>query len=201
MLRGEAGIGKTALLEQARDMAVASGCRVESSAGVEAEAQFAFAGLHQLCHPMLDRLAALPDPQQTALGVAFGLRTGPAPDRFLVGLATLTLMAEVAEETPLVCLVDDAQWLDEASAQVLAFVARRVSAERVALLFGLRDAGTGAVGGEDGQPFAGLPALQVDGLGEDDASGLLTSAVSSSLDTLMPAKLRALARLRANSVA
>lgn len=199
MLRGEAGIGKTALLEQARDMAVASGCRVESSAGVEAEAQFAFAGLHQLCHPMLDRLAALPDPQQTALGVAFGLRTGPAPDRFLVGLATLTLMAEVAEETPLVCLVDDAQWLDEASAQVLAFVARRVSAERVALLFGLRDAGTGAVGGEDGQPFAGLPALQVDGLGEDDASGLLTSAVSSSLDE--DVRSRILAEARGNPLA
>ena len=108
--------------------------------GAEAEAQFAFAGLHQLCSPLLDRLGALPGPQQAALGVAFGLRVGAAPDRFLVGLATLTLVAEVAEAAPLLCLVDDAQWLDEASAQVLAFVARRVSAERVALLFGVRDA-------------------------------------------------------------
>ena len=157
VVRGEAGIGKTALLEQAREAAASSGFRVESCAGVEAEAQFAFAGLHQLCTPMLGRLGALPDPQQAALGVAFGLRAGPAPDRFLVGLATLTLVAEVAEEAPLLCLVDDAQWLDEASAQVLAFVARRVSAERVALLFGVRDADAGAV-----VPFAGLPELRLD---------------------------------------
>ena len=144
VVRGEAGIGKTALLEQVREAAASSGFRVESSVGVEAEAQFAFAGLHQLCSPLLDHLGALPDPQQSALGVAFGLRAGPAPDRFLVGLASLTLVAEVAEDGPLLCVVDDAQWLDEASAQVLAFVARRVSAERVALLFGLRDSGAGA---------------------------------------------------------
>jgi predicted ATPase len=98
---------------------------VQSAAGAESETQFAFAGLHQLCAPLLDRAAALPDPQQDALHVAFGQRQGTAPDRFLVGLATLNLLAEVAEEAPLLCLVDDAQWLDQASAQVLAFVARR----------------------------------------------------------------------------
>jgi len=112
---GEAGLGKTALLEQARGAAGLSGFRLESCVGVEAEAQFAFAGLHQLCHPLLGRLGALPEPQQAALGVAFGRRAGPAPDRFLVGLAALSLVAEVAEEEPLLCLVDDAQWLDEAS--------------------------------------------------------------------------------------
>ena len=119
VVRGEAGIGKTALLEQARNAAGLSGFRVQSCVGVEAEAQFAFAGLHQLCHPLLGRLGALPEPQQAALGVAFGRRAGPAPDRFLVGLAALSLVAEVAEEEPLLCLVDDAQWLDEASAQLL----------------------------------------------------------------------------------
>jgi DNA-binding CsgD family transcriptional regulator len=176
VVRGEAGIGKTALVDQAREAAASSGFRVESSVGVEAEAQFAFAGLHQLCSPLLGRLAKLPDPQQAALGVAFGLRAGPAPDRFLVGLATLTLVAEVAEERPLLCLVDDAQWLDEASAQVLAFVARRVSAERVALLFGLRDSGAG-----DNHPFAGLPELRLTGLGKADALALLAAAVREPL--------------------
>ena len=177
VVRGEAGIGKTALLEQVREAAASSGFRVESSVGVEAEAQFAFAGLHQLCSPLLDHLGALPDPQQSALGVAFGLRTGPAPDRFLVGLASLTLVAEVAEDGPLLCVVDDAQWLDEASAQVLAFVARRVSAERVALLFGLRDSGAGAEA-----PFAGLPELRLSGLGDADALALLAAAVRAPLD-------------------
>ena len=176
VVRGEAGIGKTALLDQARGAAGLAGFRVESSVGVEAEAQFAFAGLHQLCGPLLGRLDELPEPQQAALGVAFGLRAGPAPERFLVGLATLTLMAEVAEREPLLCLVDDAQWLDEASAQVLAFVARRVSAERVALLFGVRDAGpvTG--------PLAGLPELHVRGLGDSDARALPAAAVREPLD-------------------
>ncbi|MCL3859606.1 LuxR family transcriptional regulator [Actinotalea sp. K2] len=178
VVRGEAGIGKTALLDQAREAAASSGFRVESAVGVEAEAQFAFAGLHQLCGPLLGGLAALPDPQQAALGVAFGLRGGPAPDRFLVGLATLTLVAEVAEEGPLLCLIDDAQWLDEASAQVLAFVARRVSAERVALLFGVRDSGDGGAGG----PLAGLPELRLEGLDAADALALLTAAVRAPLD-------------------
>jgi DNA-binding CsgD family transcriptional regulator len=180
VVRGEAGIGKTALLEQALEAAAASGFRVESCAGVEAEAQFAFAGLHQLCSPMLGRLDQLPGPQRAALGVAFGLRAGPAPDRFLVGLATLTLVAEVAEERPLLCLVDDGQWLDEASAQVLAFVARRVSAEQVALLFGVRDADAGA--GAGAGALAGLPELRLTGLGDADARALLGAVVREPLD-------------------
>jgi DNA-binding CsgD family transcriptional regulator len=150
---------------------------VESSIGVESETEFAFAGLHQLCAPLLDRLDALPDPQQTALGVAFGRQGGAAPDRFLVGLATLNLLAEVAEEGPLLCLVDDAHWLDQASAQILAFVARRVGAERLALVFAVRDSSE-----SDAHPFVGLPELRLDGLGETDARALLTTAVRTPLD-------------------
>ena len=175
VVRGEAGIGKTAILEYTRGVAVGSGFRVEHSVGVESEELFAFAGLHQLCRPLLDRAAPLPEPQQAALGVAFGLRDGPAPDRFLVGLATLNLLAEVAEDGPLLCLVDDAQWLDEASGQVLAFVARRLAAEQVALVFALRDASTS-------HPFSGLPELSLGGLGEPDARMLLTAAVRAPLD-------------------
>ena len=175
VVRGEAGIGKTAILEYTRGVAVGSGFRVEHSVGVESEELFAFAGLHQLCRPLLDRAAPLPEPQQAALGVAFGLRDGPAPDRFLVGLATLNLLAEVAEDGPLLCLVDDAQWLDEASGQVLAFVARRLAAEQVALVFALRDANTS-------HPFSGLPELSLGGLGELDARMLLTAAVPAPLD-------------------
>src|SRR4051795_8587191 len=114
VIRGEPGVGKTALLEYVAEHATA--CRVARAAGVQAEMELAFAGLHQLCAPMLDRLDRLPDPQRDAMGAAFGLTAGHAPDRFLVGLAVLTLLAEVAEEAPLVCLVDDAQWLDRASA-------------------------------------------------------------------------------------
>ncbi|MCO8276224.1 AAA family ATPase [Actinoplanes sp. TRM 88003] len=170
VVRGEAGIGKTALLDLARGLATGSGFRVESATGVEAETQFAYAGLHQLCEPLLDRTAALPEPQRTALEVAFGRRSGAAPDRFLVGLATLSLLATVAEEGPLLCLVDDAHWLDPASAQVLTFVARRVTAERLALVFTQRE------------PCAGLPELHLDGLGEADARTLLNSAVNAPLD-------------------
>ncbi|MEE6280575.1 ATP-binding protein [Georgenia sunbinii] len=177
VLRGEAGIGKTALLEHARQTALASAFRVESSVGSESETQFAFAGLHQLCAPLLDRTGTLPEPQQAALGVAFGLQGGGAPDRFLVGLATLHLLAEVAEEGPLLCLVDDAQWLDEASAQVLAFVARRLGAESLALVFGVRDSDEG-----DRLPFAGLPGLRLERLGEPDARALLDDAVRTPLD-------------------
>ncbi len=189
MVRGEAGIGKTALVEQACDTAASSGFRVESAVGVAAESLFAFAGLHQLCGPLLSRLDALPDPQQAALGVAFGSRSGPPPDRFLVGLATLSLLAEVAEERPLLCLVDDAQWLDEASAKVLAFVARRLSAERVALLFALRDSGEA-----DNSPFPGLPELRLEGLGEADAQGLLAAAVPTRLDDAVRDRIVAEAR-------
>jgi DNA-binding CsgD family transcriptional regulator len=189
VLRGEAGIGKTALLEQVRDTAVPLGFRVESSVGAESETQFAFAGLHQLCGPLLDHTGALPEPQQAALGVAFGQRAGAAPDRFLVGLAILNLLAEVAEETPLLCLVDDAQWLDQASAQVLAFVARRVAAERIALVFALRDADDGAV-----DTFAGLLELRLEGLGDTDAEALLATAVRTRLDDEVRERIVAEAR-------
>ena len=117
------GVGKSALLEYLLDRT--SGCRVALAAGVESEMELAYAGLHQLCAPMLDRLERLPAPQRDALGTAFGLQAGAAPDRFLVGLAILSLLSDVADEQPLVCVVDDAQWLDKASAQILAFVARR----------------------------------------------------------------------------
>src|SRR6202012_2132409 len=122
VLRGEPGIGKTALLDWA--VGSAAGLRVVRGAGVESEMELAFAALHQLCAPMLDKLAGLPDPQRAALGVAFGLETGAALDRFLVGLAALSLLSEAAEQQPLLCVIDDAQWLDRASAVVLAFVAR-----------------------------------------------------------------------------
>ncbi len=195
VVRGEAGIGKSALLDHARVAAVAAGFRAAGCCGMESETQFAFAGLHQLCAPLLDRAGALPQPQQAALGVALGLRVGAAPDRFLVGLATLNLLAEVAEERALVCLIDDAQWLDQASAEVLAFVARRVAAERVVLAFALRDT--------EGQPvdvFAGLsPELRLGGLNESDARVLLTDAVRTPLDD--DVRDRILAEARGNPLA
>ena len=126
---------------------------IARAAGVESEMELAFAGLHQLCAPMLDRLGRLPGPQRDALGTAFGLREGDAPDRFLVGLAVLSLLSDVAEEQPLVCVVDDAQWLDRASAQALAFVARRLVAESVAMVFAVREPG-------DAQDLTGLPELR-----------------------------------------
>ncbi|WP_226832235.1 AAA family ATPase [Brachybacterium sp. FME24] len=177
VVRGEAGIGKTALLEHTRDEAVSAGFRVESSIGVEPESQFAFAGLHQLCAPLLDRAGALPAPQQSALRVAFGQHDGAAPDWFLVGLATLHLLAEVAEEGPLLCLVDDTQWLDEASAQVLAFVARRVSAEQIALVFALRDPAESTL-----HSFDGIPQVCLGGLDEFDARALLAGTARTPLD-------------------
>jgi AAA ATPase domain len=136
VVRGEPGVGKTALLDYLVEHA--SGCRVARAVGVESEMELAFAGLHQLLTPMLDRLQRLPGPQRQALRTAFGLSSGSAPDRFVVGLAVLGLLADVAEEHPLVCLVEDEQWLDRASAQILAFVARRLVAESVALVFAAR---------------------------------------------------------------
>ena len=130
VMRGEAGIGKTALLGYAAE--TAQDFRVARAGGVESEMELPFAALHQLCGPVLGRVGRLPSPQLEALGVAFGLRSGGAPDRFLVGLAVLGLLSEVAADRPLLCLVDDAQWLDQASAQALAFVARRLDAESVA---------------------------------------------------------------------
>src|ERR1700682_5247430 len=136
VVRGEPGVGKTALLEYAVEQA--SGCRVVRAAGVQSEMELAFAGLHQLCAPMLDRLERLPVPQRDALRTAFGVSPGSAPDRFFVGLAVLSLLSEVAEERPLICVVDDEQWLDRASAQALAFVARRLDAESVGLVLAAR---------------------------------------------------------------
>lgn len=191
VVRGEAGIGKTALLQHARETAVSLGIRVESSLGVESESQFAFAGLHQLCAPLLGRTETLPDPQQTALDVALGRRTGAAPDRFLVGLAVLNLLAD---EGPMLCLVDDAQWLDQASAQVLAFVARRVAAERLVLVFAVRDPCEGG-----GDRFAGLPEVRLDGVVDTDARALLTTAVRAPLDRRV--RDRIIAEARGNPLA
>ena len=137
VIRGEAGIGKTALLRYAARQA--SGYRVAELTGVEAEMELPFAGIHQLCGTMLDRLDALPAPQRDALSVALGLAVGEVPDRFLVGLAVLSLLAAVAEERPLLCLVEDAQWLDAASSQIVGLVARRVRAESVAIVVAVRE--------------------------------------------------------------
>jgi len=188
VMRGEPGIGKTALLDWAVESA--ADLRVARVAGVESEMELAFAALQQLCAPMLDKLAGLPDPQREALGVAFGLNTGPAPDRFLVGLAALSLLSEAAEQQPLLCVVDDAHWLDRASAQVLAFVARRLLAEPVALVFAAREAG-----GE----LRGLPELLVGGLGEGDARELLGSVLGGPLDERV--RDRIVAETRGNPLA
>ena len=171
VLRGEAGIGKTALLEYAIESA--SDLRVVRAVVVESEMELAFAGLHQLCAPMLDRIDRLPGPQHDALGIAFGLRAGAVPDRFFVGLAVLSLLSEVAEERPLVCVVDDAQWLDRVSAQTLGFVARRLLAESVLVLFAAR---------ESGEELRGLPELEVRGLHDEDARELLDSVIRGPLD-------------------
>ena len=173
VLRGEAGIGKTALLGYLLERA--SGCRIARAAGVESEMELAFAGLHQLCAPFLDRIECLPDPQRAALGAAFGLRDGDAPDRFAVGLAVLSLLSDVAREQPLVCVVDDAQWLDRASAHALAFVARRLVTESVAVVFAVRSPGAGP-------DLAGLAELVVSGLPDADAQALLGSVIIGPLD-------------------
>jgi DNA-binding CsgD family transcriptional regulator len=171
VVRGEPGVGKTALLDYLAERA--SGCRVARAAGVQSEMELAFAGLHQLCAPMLDHAESLPAPQRAALRTAFGLSAGPVPDRFLVGLAVLGLLSETAAERPLVCLVDDQQWLDRASAQALGFAARRLAADPVGLVFAAR------VPGED---VAGLPELVVEGLAEDEARELLKSVLPGPLD-------------------
>jgi DNA-binding CsgD family transcriptional regulator len=173
VLRGDAGAGKSALLGYVSERV--AGWHVARAAGVESEMELAYSGLHQLCAAMLDRLDALPAPQHDALTTVFGRSSGPAPDRFLVGLATLTLFADVAEQRPLVCIVDDAQWLDQASAQILGFVGRRLLAERIAVICAAR---TGA--GDD--VLAGLPELPVEGLGESDARTLLLENVHGPLD-------------------
>jgi DNA-binding CsgD family transcriptional regulator len=173
VLRGEAGIGKTALMHYcARE---ASGCRVVQITAVESELQMPFAAVHQLCEPMLGNLGTLPQPQQQALRVAFGEEVGSTPDRFVVGLAVLGLLSEFTVERPLVCLVDDAQWLDEPSRQVIGFVGRRLLAESVLLLLATRELG-------DDQLFPALSSLTLDGLSDDDARILLASVVPGQLD-------------------
>ena len=173
VVRGDAGIGKSALLGHL--LKKVAGWHVATAVGVESEMELAYSGLHQLCGPMLDHLDRLPTPQREALATVFGQSSGPAPDRFLVGLAALTLFAEIAEEQPLVCIIDDAQWLDRASAQILGFVARRLLAERIALVCATRsDLGDEAL--------AGLPELSVDGLGDSDARALLLENVYGPLD-------------------
>src|SRR6476646_4254755 len=173
VVRGEAGIGKTALLEHLVEQA--SGCIVARATGVQADMELPFAGLHQLFGSMLGSLERLPDPQRDAVEVAFGLRSGPPPDRFEVGLAVLGLLAEVAEHDPLACVVDDAQWLDQASARTLAFIARRLMAESVALVFAVREPA-------EEQAFAGLPELIVGGLDDEDARAVLGLAIAGRVD-------------------
>ncbi|WP_327312626.1 ATP-binding protein [Streptomyces sp. NBC_01235] len=185
VLRGEAGVGKTALLDHLLDQA--ADCRVVSATGVQAEMELPFAALHQLLAPMLDLLNSLPGPQRDALGTAFGIHAGPPPDRFLLGLAVLGLFAKAAERRPLVCVIDDAQWLDRASAQVFAFVARRLFAESVACVFAVRDS-------SDGHDLSGLPVLDLVGLHDDDARGLLRSEIPGRMDEQVCERIIAEAR-------
>jgi DNA-binding CsgD family transcriptional regulator len=172
VVSGPAGVGKTALLDYVAEQV--SGCRVVRAAGVQSEMELPFAALHQVCVPLLGNLDRLPVPQRDALGIAFGMMAGPAPDRFLVGLAVLGLLADVAEQQPLVCLIDDEQWLDRSSAQVLGFVARRVVAESVGLIFAAR------IPSSD---LAGLPQLAVEGLPAADAQALLDAVMVGPLDS------------------
>lgn len=188
VLRGEAGIGKTALLEYLATSA--SDLRVVRAAGVESEMELAYAGLHQLCGTILDRLEKLPAPQRQALEIVFGLSAGAAPDRLLVALAVLSLVSEVSEERPLLCVVDDAQWLDQGSRLALAFVARRLLAEPVGLVLAVREAG---------DELRHLPSLAVGGLRNGDARALLGSAVRFRLDEQVCDRL--LAETRGNPLA
>jgi DNA-binding CsgD family transcriptional regulator len=173
VVRGDAGVGKTVLLDYLAERASDVGCLVARVAGVQSEMELAFAGLHQLCAPMLGRAGCLPVPQREALRVALGLSPGPPPGRFLVGLAVLSLLSDVAGECPLVCVIDDEQWLDHASAQALGFVARRLAADPVGMVFAARTVG---------EDLAGLPELQVDGLRESDGRALLDSALAGPFD-------------------
>jgi DNA-binding CsgD family transcriptional regulator/tetratricopeptide (TPR) repeat protein len=173
VVHGDPGVGKTVLLEHLAGRAAGSGCRVARAAGVQSEMELAFAGLHQLCAPMLDRAERLPEPQRDAVRTAFGIASGPPPDRFLVGLAVLSLLSGVAGERPLICLIDDEQWLDRASAQALGFTARRLAADPVGLVFSARD---------PSDELAGLPELEVGGLRDEDARVLLDSALAGPLD-------------------
>jgi DNA-binding CsgD family transcriptional regulator len=188
VLRGEAGIGKTALLEYL--IASAPDATIVRAVGVQSDMELAYAALHQLCGPLLDRLDALPAPQRRAIEIAFGVTAGEAPDRFLVGLAVLSLFSEVAEQRPLLCVVDDAQWLDQASALTLAFVARRLLAEPVAMIFAAR---------EPGEELQHVSELEVLGVHDSDARALLNSAVRFKLDERV--RDRIIAETRGNPLA
>src|SRR5271165_549143 len=174
VLRGEAGIGKSALLGYLTEQAAGFG--VARCMGVESEMELAFTGLHDLCKPMLSCLDALVEPQREALSAALGLASGEPPESFLVALAALNLLAQAAEERPLLCIVDDVQWLDQATAQVLGFVGRRLLAEPVGLVFAART----TAASED--PLAGLPDLRLSGLDEQSARALLASVSTARLD-------------------
>jgi DNA-binding CsgD family transcriptional regulator len=184
VLRGEAGVGKTALLQYISEQA--SGFRCIDVAGVESDMELAFAGLQQMCAPLLHHLDELPEPQREALNVAFGRTGGQTPDRFLVGLAVLSLMAAASTDKPLLCLVDDAQWLDQVSIQTLAFVARRLLAEPVALVFAARDGGATAL--------AGLPETVIEGLADGAARDLLESVMLGGIDPRVRDRIIAEAR-------
>ncbi|MGV0792023.1 AAA family ATPase [Mycolicibacterium sp. XJ1819] len=193
VVHGEAGVGKTAVIEYAIERA--SDFRIARASGVEAEVELAFAGLHQLCAPLLDGLEQLPEPQRDALATAFGRSAGAPPDRFLVGLSVLSLLAAAATEaTPLMCVVDDAQWLDRVSAQTLAFVARRLLAEPVAVVFGVRDSRD-----TEARELAGLPELALHGLSDHDARILLESVIRGRMDERV--RDRIIAEARGNPLA
>src|SRR3954470_2167047 len=172
VLRGEAGVGKTALLEFVVE--IATGFRGARVGGGEADMELAFAGLQQLCAPLMVHVDELPEPQREALNVAFGRGVGATPDRFLVGLAVLSLLAAAADDGPLLCVIDDAQWLDQVSVQTLAFVARRLLAEPVGLVFAVRDGAADSL--------AGLPEIPVTGLPDEAARDLLESVMHGGID-------------------
>jgi hypothetical protein len=190
VVRGEAGIGKTALLDHC--VRQASGFQIVRIAGMQSEMELPFAGLHQLCAPVLAQVERLPGPQQNAIRVAFGLDLGDAPDRFLVALATLSLLAEVAEKRPLLCAIDDAQWLDAASGQVLGFVARRILAESVMMVFAIREP-------TEDHNFVGLSELRLQGLNDDDARALLVANIPGRVDARV--RDRIVAETRGNPLA
>jgi DNA-binding CsgD family transcriptional regulator len=180
VVRGEPGVGKTALLDYTAHRAL--GFRIIHVVGVESEMELPYAGLQVLCASLVDRLDRLPSPQRGALGTAFGLSQGPPPDRFLVGLATLSLLADAADEVPLVCIVDDAQWLDRSSAQAVAFVARRIEVEPIAFLFAETDA-------DALRELAAFPQLPLEGLPYTEARDLLDSVITGPLDDSIRARI------------
>jgi hypothetical protein len=188
VLRGEAGIGKTALLEYLIESA--SDITILRAVGVESETELAYASLHQLCGPILNRINALPAPQREALEIVFGLRSAAAPNRFLVGLGVLSLLSEVADDGPLLCLVDDAHWLDQASGLTLAFVGRRLLAEPVGIVFAAH---------EPGPKLQHLSKLEMHGVRNGDARRLLSSAVRFKLDERV--RDRIIAETRGNPLA